>query len=134
MAHRISHWLETEIHRAFPLVVMARVKTQRSQSAHLLRFTPVKAPNGDIEVHLGKAPWFCIETVERSSNKIINREYLQNPHWQAETKRGFLVGKWLLGFKPDQVLVAREREGTALALLKEAGIEVLLIKNSDVGK
>lgn len=134
MAHRISHWLETEIHRAFPLVVMARVKTQRSQSAHFLRFTPVKAPNGDIEVHLAKAPWFCIETVERSSNKIIKREYLQNPHWQAETKRGFLVGKWLLGFKPDQVLVAREREGTASALLKEAGIEVLLIKNSDVVK
>ena len=68
-----------------------------------------------------------------AGNKIIKREYLQNPHWQAETKRGFLVGKWLLGFKPDQVLVAREKEGTALALLKEAGIEVLLIKNSDVG-
>jgi cation diffusion facilitator family transporter len=134
MAHRISHWLETEIHRAFPLVVMARVKTHSSQSAHFLRFTPVKAPNDDIEVHLAKAPWFCIETVERSGNKIIKREYLQNPHWQAETKRGFLVGKWLLGFKPDQVLVAREREGTASALLKEAGIEVLLIKNSDVGK
>jgi hypothetical protein len=63
----------------------------------------------------GKAPWFCVETVERDSNEISGREYVQNPYWNAETKRGFLVGKWLLGFKPDQVLVAREREGTASA-------------------
>ncbi len=82
----------------------------------------------------GKAPWFCVETVERDSNEISGREYVQNPYWNAETKRGFLVGKWLLGFKPDQVLVAREREGTASALLKEAGIEVLLVEDSNVGK
>jgi len=44
------------------------------------------------------------------------------------------VGKWLLGFKRDQVLVAREKEGTASALLKEAGVEVILVENSDVCK
>jgi predicted Fe-Mo cluster-binding NifX family protein len=87
-----------------------------------------------MEVHLAKAPWFCIETVERNSNEISSREYVQNPYWQAETKRGFLVGKWLLGFKPDQVCVAREKEGTASALLKEAGVEVILVEDSDVDK
>lgn len=134
LAHRIAHWLENEIRRRFPLVVMARVRTQYRQSEQLLRLTPVKAPNGSIEVHLAKAPWFCMETVERSSNKISRREYVQNPYWQAETKRGFLVGKWLLDFKPDQVFVAREKEGTASALLKEAGVEVILVENPDVDK
>jgi hypothetical protein len=44
------------------------------------------------------------------------------------------VGKWLLTFKPDQVFVAKEKEGTASALLKEAGVEVILVEESGVGK
>ena len=64
----------------------------------------------------------------------IFRSYVQNPYWQAETKRGFLVGKWLLDFKPDQLFVASEKEGTASALLKEAGVEVILVENPDVDK
>lgn len=134
LAHRIVHWLENEIRRRFPLVVLVRIKSHSHQSAQLIRLTPAKEPNGAMEVHLAKAPWFCIETVERNSNEISSREYVQNPYWQAETKRGFLVGKWLLGFKPDQVCVAREKEGTASALLKEAGVEVILVEDSDVDK
>ena len=134
LAHRIVHWLENEIRRRFPLVVLVRIKSHSHQSAQLIRLTPAKEPNGAMEVHLAKAPWFCIETVERNSNEISSREYVQNPYWQAETKRGFLVGKWLLGFKPDQVYVAREKEGTASALLKEAGVEVILVEDSDVGR
>lgn len=42
--------------------------------------------------------------------------------------------KWLLGFTPDQVLIAREREKTASALLTELGIEVLLVEDSYVDK
>ncbi|MBW2564892.1 MAG: hypothetical protein JRE29_12825, partial [Deltaproteobacteria bacterium] len=58
--------------------------------------------------------------------KNSHHEYIRNPHWQAETKKGFLVGKWLLGFKPDQVVVVEKKEGTAAALLSEAGVELLL--------
>jgi hypothetical protein len=36
------------------------------------------------------------------------------------------VGKWLLGFKPDQVVVVEKKEGTAAALLSEAGVELIL--------
>jgi cation diffusion facilitator family transporter len=134
LGHRISHWLENEISRRFPLVVMVRVSTHFHQSAQLCRLTPVMEPNGAIEVHLAKAPWFSVETVERDSNEISAREYVPNPYWKAETKRGFLVGKWLLTFKPDQVFVAIEKEGTASALLKEAGVEVILVEESGVGK
>ena len=134
LAHRIVHWLENEIRRRFPLVVLVRIKSHSHQSEQLIRLTPAKEPNGAMEVHLAKAPWFCIETVERNSNEISSREYVQNPYWQAETKRGFLVGKWLLDYKPDQVFVAREKEGTTSALLKEAGVEVILAEDSDVGR
>lgn len=129
LAHRIAHMLENEIRRRYPLVLMARVITHCSRSEHFLRARPVKAPYGDMEVHFARAPWFCIETVERDSNEISAREYVENPHWQAEKKRGYLVGKWLLDFKPDQVLVAEEKEGTASALLKEAGVEVILAED-----
>ena len=91
-------------------------------------------PNGAMGVHLAKSPWFCVETVERNNDKILSRNYVRNPYWKAETKRGFLVGKWMLAFKPDQVFVAREKEGTASTLLKEAGVEVILVKEQNVNK
>jgi cation diffusion facilitator family transporter len=134
LGHRISHLLENEISRRFPLVVMARVSIHCHQSDKLCRLTPVIAPRGAIEVHLAKAPWFCVETLERDTKKIFSREYVQNPYRKSKTKRGFLVGKWLLTFKPDQVFVAKEKEGTASALLKEAGVEVILVEDSGVGK
>jgi predicted Fe-Mo cluster-binding NifX family protein len=105
---------------------MASVKPHSRQSPHVRRFTPVKKPGGPFEPHLARAPWFLIETVERESQAVVNKEYLTNPHWNAEIKRGFLVGRWLLGLKPDQVVVFEEKEGTAMALLKEAGVEIIL--------
>ncbi len=134
LGHRISHGLEEEISRRFPLVVMVRVSTQCQQSDQICRLTPIMEPNGAIGVHLAKSPWFCVETVERKSGKISDRKYVRNPHWKAETKRGFLVGKWMLTLKPDQVLVAREKEGTAAALLKEAGVEVILVEEPNMHK
>jgi len=125
LADRIADQLEAEISRQFPLVVLARVRAHSRQSEQLLRLTPVQEPGGAIEAHLARAPWFLKETLDRSSQRIIGREYLENPHGQAEKKRGFLVGRWLLGLKPDQVVVAEEKEGTAVALLREAGVEVI---------
>ncbi|MBW1678663.1 MAG: cation diffusion facilitator family transporter [Deltaproteobacteria bacterium] len=132
LAHRIAHSLEHEICRQFPRVVMARIKTHSRQPEHIRRLTPVKEPGGVIADHFAKAPWFLMETIERVSNKIIREENLQNPYWQAETRRGFLVGKWLLELKPDQVVLPRDKEGTAAALLKEAGVEIKLAKNAKV--
>lgn len=65
---------------------------------------------------------------------VADKEHPSFPYWKAETKRGFLVGKWMLTFKPDQVFVALEKEGTASALLKEAGVEVILVEESNVDK
>ena len=87
-------------------------------------------PVGSLASHLAKAPWFLLETIDRTSKKIISQEYLQNPYWQEERKRGFLVGQWLLTFKPDQIVLAEKREGTAAALLKEAGVELILPEGS----
>ncbi|MCD6295738.1 MAG: cation diffusion facilitator family transporter, partial [Deltaproteobacteria bacterium] len=132
LADRVSHSLEHEICNQFPRVVMPRIKTHSRQPEQIRRFTPVKEPGGIIAEHFAKAPWFLMETIERVSNKIIRPENLKNPHWQAETRRGFLVGKWLLEFKPDQVVLPRDKEGTAAALLKEAGVEIKLAENVKV--
>jgi len=134
LADRISHSLEHEICRQFSRVVMARIKTHSRQPKHIRRLTPLKEPEGPVAEHFSKAPWFLMETIERVSNKIIRQENLQNPYWQAETKRGFLVGKWLLELKPDQVVLPQDKEGTAAALLKEAGVEIKLAENAKVKK
>jgi cation diffusion facilitator family transporter len=134
LADRISHLLETDLYRQFPRVVMARIRAQSHQAENIRRLTPVKAPGGGVEAHLAKAPWFLLETIRRSSGEVINQEYLRNPHWEAERKRGFLVGKWLLEHKPDQVVLYEEKEGTAVALLKEAGVETVLANQTEAEK
>jgi len=132
LADRISSWLEHEVRREFPRVVMARIRARSHQSDEIRRLTPVEKPGGSRAVHLARAPWFLLETIDRSSNKTVGQEYVENPHWNEERKRGFLVGQWLLKFKPDQILVAEKKEGTAVALLKEAGVEVILTEDSTI--
>jgi len=130
LADKIAHLLETEIHQHFPRVVMVSVKPHSRQSTHFRRLTPVKKPGGPIEPQLTRTPWFLVETVDRKSHETIGQEYVQNPHWQEEAKRGLLVGRWLLGLKPDQVVVTEIKEGTAAVLLKEAGVELILAIDS----
>jgi hypothetical protein len=36
------------------------------------------------------------------------------------------VRKYLIGFKPDQVVVVEKKEGTAAVLLNEEGVELIL--------
>lgn len=128
-ADRISVSLERDIKQHFPRVVMARIKAQSHRSEKIRRITPVKRPEGPIEEHMAKAPWFSVEIVDRTSKEIISQEYVKNPHAQAERKRGFLIGRWLLDLKPDQLVLEKEMEGTAVALLREAGVEIILARN-----
>jgi cation diffusion facilitator family transporter len=125
LAHRIAHRLEDEIRARFPLVIIASVKIHSREPDHIRRIIPVKAPKREIEAHFARAPWFLVQTIERKSGRVIGSEYIQNPHLEAQTKRGFLVGKWLLELKPDQVIVAERKEGTVLALLEEASVEII---------
>jgi cation diffusion facilitator family transporter len=129
-ADRISAALESDIIRHFPRVVMARIKAQSHRSEQIRRITPVKRPEGPIEEHLAKAPWFHVEIIDRTNKAIISQEYVRNPHAQEERKRGFLVGRWLLDLKPDQVVLEEVREGTAVALLREAEVEIILARNA----
>ncbi len=125
LADRISHALEHDIRSRFSRVIMARIKTHSHRSEHIRRLTPMIEPEGSPAEHIAKAPWFLLETIDRTSKNTISQEYIKNPYWEEERKRGFLVGQWLLTLKPDQVVVIEQREGTALALLKEAGVEII---------
>lgn len=131
MAHRISHRLEEELCRKFPRVVMARIKTHIPESRYIRRLTPLKDRGGEIEARLARAPWFMEQVFDRKSQAVVSEKYFQNPYWEEDSKRGFLVGKWILGLNPDQVMVVMEKEGTAFELLKEAGIEFVLSNPQD---
>lgn len=103
---------------------MARVRPHYEHTGQTRRITPVAFSEGGRAGHFAKAPWFLVETIDETG-EIVRREYLKNPHAEAERKRGYLVGTWLLGLKPDQVVAEEGQEGTAVALLREAGVEIL---------
>lgn len=124
-AELLGRNLERKLLRDFPLLVSVRVRARSLPSDYIRRFTPVKEPGGELEPHLARAPWFCMQELDRASGELLREEYIENPHAGAETKRGLLVGRWLLEMKPDQVRVAQRKEGTAAALLEEAGVELV---------
>lgn len=124
-AELLGRNLERKLLRDFPQVVSARVRSRSLPKDHIRRLTPVKEPGGELEPHLARAHWFRIQELDRGSGELLHEEHVANPHAEAESKRGLLVGRWLLDMKPDQVWVAQRKEGTAAALLEEAGVELL---------
>lgn len=124
-AESLGRNLEGRLLEAFPTLLSARVRALTSQKDYIVRLTPVKGPQGELEPHLARALWFRRQEIDRASGQVLSDEYLPNPHAEAETKRGFLVGRWLLTMKPDQVRVAERKEGTAAALLEEAGVQLI---------
>lgn len=125
VADQVSDRLESDIPEKFPLVVMARVRPHYGHGDTVKRIAPVVKPDGELTGHVGSAPWFLVETIHQKSMKVI-REYMENPYVKEERKKGFLVGRWLLSLKPDELCVPEEAhlDGTAVALLKEAGVDI----------
>ncbi len=122
VADRVADKLEEEIVVRYPQVVLARVRPHFEPSERLVRVTPMEEPKGHISNHLAGAPWFRIEVINTKNGEVIERRLVENPYKSAPKRKGFLVGKWLLSFKPDEVLVKTRHGGTAEALLEEAGV------------
>ena len=129
VADQVADRLENDIPERFPLVVMARVRPHFGYGDRVKRIAPVIRPDGEMTGHIGSAPWFLIETTDQKTMKIV-REYMENPYAKEERKKGFLVGRWLLSLKPDELYVPEDAhlDGTAVALLKEAGVEIERVK------
>ncbi len=125
MADRISDRLEEEILERFPKVVMARIRPHYEEPEHIRRITPVEDSSGRPCTHISKANWFLLEIIDRKTGHMISKELLENPHKDASRQRGYLVGRFLLEQRPDQLVYFGEKEGTCVALLKEAGVQVI---------
>lgn len=124
-ADKIADWLEEEIVRRFPRVVMARVRPHYRQAQELVRIVPVEGPEKGVARHFAKAPWFLIERRRADDGRILQREYVENPYKDVERRRGVLVGRWLLSFKPDEVVIPERKGGSAEIMLEEAGVAVV---------
>ena len=124
IADHVADRLEEIIPRKFPLVVLARIRPHYSSDTIIRRITPVTRPEGKPSLHFVRAPWFLIETLDTEKNRVLKKEFVENPYLDEERKRGLLVGNWLLSLKPDEVAVAQRHQGTAIALLEEAGVEI----------
>ena len=124
IADLVADRLEEELLVEFPGLVLARIRPHYAPGKYMRRVTPVQGPNGEISLHLGKAPWFLVETMKTDTKEVIKRKFVENRYKDAERKKGLLVGRWLLKLKPDE-LVAEDTESVALVLLKEAGVEIV---------
>ncbi|MFP4477434.1 MAG: cation diffusion facilitator family transporter [Desulfatibacillaceae bacterium] len=125
LAERAARHLEWEIREEFPHLVMVRIKTRPHSNEYLRRLTPREYPDGPVHPHLGKAPWFLLEVIRREDGEVVERQHMENPHAEAEAKRGLLTGRWMLEQNPDEVVVTGTGDGTAAALLEEAGVELV---------
>jgi len=130
VADKIASRLEEKIVHAYPKVVMARIRPHFSQPESIVRITPFTGPEGELSTHIARAPWFLLEVINKKTGQVKSKQLIANPHASAEHKRGYLAGKFLLGLKPDQVVVGENKEGTAVALLKEAGVEIITRQQS----
>ncbi len=124
IADHVADRLEELIPQKFPLVVMARIRPHYSADTIIKRLTPVAKPEGEAFSHFVRAPWFLIETIDTEKGKVLKREFVENPYADREKKKGLLVGNWLLSLKPDEVRAPGEHNGTAIVLLREAGVDV----------
>ncbi len=124
IADLVADRLEEELLIKFPGLVLARIRPHYAPGKYMRRVTPVLSPEGEISHHLGKAPWFLVETMTTEDKKVIKRKLVENRYKDVERKKGLLVGRWLLKLKPDE-LVAEDTESVALVLLKEAGVEIV---------
>lgn len=133
VADQVADRLEEEIPERFSRVVMARIRPHYGHADIIKRLTPVDKPdgNGKIFKHLTKAPWFLLERVEVATNKVVGREFIENPHQHVDRKKGLLVGQWLLSLKPDQVNFPGAQENTVASLLRESGVEIEVIDGAD---
>ena len=125
MADRVADRLERDIVQQFPRVVMARVRPHFSASQEIRILTPMENREGRMSEHMSSAPFFLLEKRNVANGKV-ERHYLENPHKDLARQKGFKVGRWLLSFKPDQLIIAGRQESVALALLEEAGVEIKL--------
>ncbi len=132
LADHVADRLEELIPRKFPLVVMARVRPHFAPDGIVRRIIPVDKPEGEMSSHFVRAPWFLIETRDTKKDRILKRQFVENPHARKEKKRGLLVGNWLLSLKPDEIVVPEKHHGTAIALLEEAGVDILPVGQDTV--
>ncbi len=124
VADQVADRLEEEIPEQFPRVVMARIRPHFGKADIIRRLTPVTGPEGAPADHVGKAPWFLLEEIDVEKDVVLERKFIENPHINTPRQKGFMMGKWLLSFKPDEIIVPDGKEGAAIALLKTAGVEI----------
>jgi len=126
IADHVADRLEAIIPQKFPLVVMARIRPHYSSAMVIRRITPMTGPGGLPSGHFVRAPWFLVETIDTArDDKVLKRQFLENHHAAREKKKGLLVGQWLLSLQPDEVLVPGGHSGTAVALLRESGVDIV---------
>ena len=124
LADKVADRLEKDIPKQFPLVVMARVRPHFSSGQQVRRLLPCQNRQGLPSAHLSSAPFFRLDEIDVRAG-AVKQTFHHNPYLDLERQKGFKVGRWLLSLKPDQVVVPEKKESVAVALLEEAGVEIL---------
>ncbi|CCH50185.1 cation diffusion facilitator family transporter [Pseudodesulfovibrio piezophilus] len=127
VADRVADRLEVLVKKEFPRIVMVHVRTHFGHSESHRRITPVIDHGGAMAEGLASAPWFMVEDLDGQTKAVTECAFVRNPHRDAPKRRGLMVGQMLMELKPDQVIRPDGHAGTALALLEEAGVDILRI-------
>ncbi len=127
IADQVADRLEIEIPAAFPRVVMARVRPHFGPAETMRRMTPVSGLASETVADPVTAPWFLLEEAEVDSGAVISRQFLENPFLAVDVDRKVRLGSWILSHKPDILNIPEGGEDSVAELLRQAGIEVVLV-------
>ena len=126
-AHRISHQIESDIHRQIPHVERVSIHYEPQTREYSRIAVPLADDRGTLSTHFGDSPYFAVVLVRLADHQVERKEIVANPHAQAEKAKGILVSEWLVGQKVDQVVLKSEvkHKGPGY-VLSDAGVEIHL--------
>jgi cation diffusion facilitator family transporter len=126
-AHAVSQRIESAIREDVPYVERVLVHYEPRVRSHLRYAVPLADTTGTVSPHFGEAPYFGLVTVRIADGQVERQEVLANRFTAVEKAKGIRVGEWLVGQKPDVVLLQEDVQGKGPAyVFADAGVETRL--------
>jgi len=126
-AHRVSERVETSIKRGIPRVERVLIHYEPQEKAIVRWAIPVDESKEMVSPHLGKAPFFTLIDLKKSTGEVVGRKTVVNPYLNVEKQKGILVAQFLVSEGVDGLVLRAvlEDKGPRF-VLSGAGVQTLV--------
>ena len=129
-AHAISERIESDIRKQVQNVDRILIHYEPQQKSSLTIAIPMESDRETVSQHFGEAPLFYIASVRSKDFKVLEENFIANPHQNQEKGKGIAVGHWLIEFGIDRLYTPKSLKGKGPAyVLSDAGVETQLLQS-----